>query len=146
MWLHVLLQNSWKSDKYDGNKEITHESTLLKKPGLGSRKGWDTGTSLTEGFHEKQAVTSGNFLFSSTGILINCSWQIAPSSVVLHLHEKGSLGQELDCPVPPAGTLEAFCPLLFCFVTLGLNIYSTICAREIGWSYLAASWWDRLGT
>ena len=63
---------------------------------------------------------------------------------MLHLHEKGSLEQDLDCPVPPASALEAFSPVLFCFVILGLNIYSTICEREIGWSYHAASWRDML--
>lgn len=41
---------------------------------------------------------------------------IAPSSVMLHLHEKGSLEQDLDCPVPPPSALEAFSPVLCCYL------------------------------
>lgn len=108
-----------------------------------SWKGGVRGTLLTKGFNEKKSVTSGNLLLSSTGILISCSWQIAPGSVMWRLHKKGSLEQDLHCPVPPASALEAFSPFLF-FVTLGLNIYSTSCERKIGRSYHPALWRNKL--
>lgn len=107
-------------------------------------KGWGSWYFVNQRFNEKKAVTSGNLLFSSTGILINCSWQIAPGSVMWRLRKKGSLEQDMDCPVPPASALEAFSPFWFCFVTLRLNIYSTICEREIGWSCHPVLWRNTL--